>query len=339
MHDAFLSHPCVPKLSTSDVKASIIALQITLFPNKGFSIGCTTHHAVLDGKSSILFMKAWAHICKHNSCLLPTELIPFLDRTVVQDPEGIDIEYSNNWSSINQASGDSNARSLKPFPSREAPPTSVRATFKFSREDIKKLRERILSQLDKVSDKKDTEAIHLSSFAITLSYALACLVKARGLKSDDTIMFGIAADCRARLDPPIPTNYFGNCVFLHVAVLAGSAMQDDGIVFVAQKVSEVIKRIEKAALEGAKEKVKKVMAIEPAVIPVGVAGSARFEVYGVDFGWGRPKNVEVTSIDRTGAISMAESKGESGGVEIGLVLKKEVMEIFENLFVSGLKHV
>jgi hypothetical protein len=36
---------------------------------------------------------------------------------------------------------------------------------------------------------------------------------------------------------------------------------------------------------------------------------------------------------------MAESKGESGGVEIGLVLKKEVMEIFENLFVSGLKHV
>ncbi|KAL3612796.1 hypothetical protein D5086_003816 [Populus alba] len=234
MHDAFLSHPCVPKLSTSDVKASIIALQITLFPNKGFSIGCTTHHAVLDGKSSILFMKAWAHICKHNS---------------------------------------------------------------------------------------------------------SCLVKARGLKSDDTIMFGIAADCRARLDPPIPTNYFGNCVFLHVAVLAGSAMQDDGIVFVAQKVSEVIKRIEKAALEGAKEKVKKVMAIEPAVIPVGVAGSARFEVYGVDFGWGRPKNVEVTSIDRTGAISMAESKGESGGVEIGLVLKKEVMEIFENLFVSGLKHV
>jgi hypothetical protein len=81
------------------------------------------------------------------------------------------------------------------------------------------------------------------------------------------------------------------------------------------------------------------MAIEPAAISVGVAGSARFEVYGVDFGWGRPKNVEVTSIDRTGAVSMAESKGESGGVEIGLVLKKEVMEIFENLFVSGLKHV
>lgn len=341
MHDAFLSHPYVPKLSTSDVKVSTIALQITLFPNKGFSIGCTTHHAVLDGKSSILFMKAWAHICKHNSCLLPTELIPFFDRTVVQDPEGIDIEYLNNWSSINQAGGgsDSNARSLKPFPSKEVPPNSVRATFKFSREDLKKLRERILSQLDKVSDKKDTEAIHLSSFAITLSYALVCLVKARGLKSDEKIKFGIAADCRARVDPPIPTNYFGNCVLLYVAVLAGSAMQDDGFVFVAQKISEVIKGIEKAALEGAKEKVKKLMAIEPAAIPVGVAGSARFEVYGVDFGWGRPKNVEVTSIDRTGAISMAESKCESGGVEIGLVLKKEVMEKFENLFVSGLKHV
>ncbi|KAF9667110.1 hypothetical protein SADUNF_Sadunf16G0298900 [Salix dunnii] len=342
MHDALMSRPYVPGLSASDVKVPVLALQITLFPNKGFSIGCTAHHAALDGKSSILFMKAWAHICKHSSCLLPDELIPFFDRTVVQDPEGIDIEYLNNWSSMNQADGgsDSNARCLKPFPPKEVEPNLVRATFKFSREDIKKLRERILSQLDKVSDKKDAEAIRLSSFAITLSYALVCLVKARGLKSDEKMMFGFAADCRARLDPPIPTNYLGNCVSLLVAALiAGPVMQDDGIVYVARKVSELIKGIEKKALEGAKDKVKKLMATELDAIPVGVAGSARFEVYGVDFGWGRPKNVEVTSIDRTGAISMAESKAESGGVEIGLVLKKEEMGVFKNSFVNGLKHV
>ncbi|KAJ6752411.1 hypothetical protein OIU85_002805 [Salix viminalis] len=298
MHDAIVSYPYVPRLSASDEKVPVLALQITLFPNKGFSIGCAAHQVALDGKSSILFMKAWAHLCKNSPYLLPAELIPFFDRTVVQDPKGIDIEYLNNWSSMNQADGgsDSKARCMEPFPPKKVEPNSARATFTFSREDMKKSRERILSQLDKVSDKNDAEPIHLSSFAITLSYALACLVKARGLKGDEKMMFGIAGDCRARLDPPIPTNYFGNCVSLHTgALMAGSVMQDDGIIYVARKDA----------------------------IPVGVAGSARFDVYGVDFEWGEgAKNVEVTSIDRTGAISMAESKAESGGVEIGLVLKK-----------------
>ncbi|KAJ6753396.1 5-AROMATIC ACYLTRANSFERASE putative-RELATED [Salix purpurea] len=315
-------------------KVPVLALQITLFPNKGFSIGCAAHHAALDGKSSILFMKAWAHLCKHSSCLLPAELIPVFDRTAFQDPEGIDIEC------LNQADGgsDSNARSLKPFPPKEVEPNSVRATFNFSQEDIKKLRERIFSQLD---DKKDAEPIHLSSFATTFSYALVCLVKARGLKSDEKVMFGFGADCRARLDPPIPTNYSGNCISFHTGVLiAGSVMQDDGILFVARKVSEKIKGIEKTTLEVEKDKMKKLMmTTDLDAMPVRVSGSNRFEVYGVDFGWGRPKNVEVTSIDRSGAISMAESKAESGGVEIGLVLKKDVMGIFKNLFVNGLKHV
>ncbi|KAF9667123.1 hypothetical protein SADUNF_Sadunf16G0300300 [Salix dunnii] len=342
MHDAIMSHPYVPRLSASDVKVPVLALQITLFPNKGFSIGCATHHAALDGKSSNLFMKAWAHLCKHSPCLLPDELIPFFDRTGFQDAEGTDIQCLNSRSSMNQADGgsDSNARSVKPFPPKEVEPNSARATFNFSREDIKKLRERILSQLDKVSDKKEAEPIHLSSFAITFSYALVCLVKARGLKSEEKMMFGFAADCRARLDPPIPTNYSGNCIsFCADVLIAGSVMQDDGILFVARKVSELIKGIEKTTLEVEKDKVEKFMATDLEAILVTVAGSARFEVYGVDFGWGRPKNVEVTSIDRTGAISMAESKAESGGVEIGLVLKREEMRIFKNLFVNGLKHV
>ncbi|KAF9667108.1 hypothetical protein SADUNF_Sadunf16G0298700 [Salix dunnii] len=296
MHDALMSRPCVPRLPAFDVKVPVLALQITSFPNKGFSIGCADHHAALDGKSSILFMKAWAHLCKHSSSLLPDELIPFFDRTVFQDPEGTGIECLHSRSSMNQADGgsDSNARSLKPFPPKDFEPNSVRARFSFSREDIKKLRDTILSQLDKVSDRKDAEPIHLSCFAITLSYALVCLVKARGLKSDEKMKFGIAADCRARLDPPIPTNYSGNCISLHADdLMAGSVMQDDGILYVARKVSELIKGAQKGALEGEKGRVKKLMmTTDPDALPVGVAGSARFEVYGVDFGWGRPKNVE-----------------------------------------------
>ncbi|KAJ0098606.1 hypothetical protein Patl1_21766 [Pistacia atlantica] len=69
----------IPQLLTSDDKASSMALQITLFPNQGFCIGITTHHAIVDGSTAITFMKSWANLCtkldKQDASLLP-ELTP-----------------------------------------------------------------------------------------------------------------------------------------------------------------------------------------------------------------------------------------------------------------------
>ncbi|CAL9018588.1 unnamed protein product [Prunus brigantina] len=59
-------HSLVPQLTTSHEKAAAVAFQVTIFPNgNGFSIGTSMHHAILDGKSSTMFVKSWAHICKH----------------------------------------------------------------------------------------------------------------------------------------------------------------------------------------------------------------------------------------------------------------------------------
>jgi hypothetical protein len=70
---------------------------------------------------------------------------------------------------------------------------------------------------------------------------------------------------------------------------------------------------------------------------VGIAGSPRFELYNTDFGWGRPRKVEMISIDRTGAICLSDSRDGGGGIEIGLVLKKQEMEVFASLFSRGLE--
>ncbi|MED6149851.1 hypothetical protein PIB30_066573 [Stylosanthes scabra] len=48
-------HHLVPELTVSDDQATVLALQVTLFPTHGFSIGVTSHHAVLDGKTSTSF--------------------------------------------------------------------------------------------------------------------------------------------------------------------------------------------------------------------------------------------------------------------------------------------
>ncbi|KAJ6290430.1 hypothetical protein OIU78_026211 [Salix suchowensis] len=298
VREALASRLCIPELPVTDSKASVIALKITLFPNQGFCIGISSHHAIMDGKSSTMFIKAWAHMCK--------------------------LKYK--W-----PGSDPNPRSLKLLPALAVLSSPVRATFELSGEDIRKLRARVSAQ---------AKPAHLSNFVLVFAHASVCIVKSKGLESDRMVLMGFAADCRARLDPPIHENYFGNCVKLcawHTE--AGSLSEENGYLRAVERLSEFIRGLEKGVLDGSKTMLARYMTTAAArEFVIGVAGSTRFQVYGTDFGWGKPEKVETTSIDRTGAISMAESKDGNGGVEIGLVLEKNEMEKFTSLFVDGLKN-
>ncbi|EEF34762.1 malonyl-CoA:anthocyanidin 5-O-glucoside-6''-O-malonyltransferase [Ricinus communis] len=340
----------VPELPVSDSKAATIAFQITLFPNQGFAIGVSSHHAIFDGKSVTMFMKAWAYICKQSQendkipCVLPEELTPFLDRTVVRDPYGLDMIYLNNWSEAKLPGlNANNHRSLKLYQAKEFVANSVRATFKLNLEDIKKLKQKIVSQLN---DPDYIKSMHLSRFVVSYAYILLCIVKARKPEKGTMVIFVVISDCRSRLDPPIPASYFGNCVNGYpIFTQAEPILSENGLAFVAKKLSERIKGLEKEAVisEGLKNNLAgyiKAMERESSVgeaIAVGVAGSPKFEVYGTDFGWGKPDKVEISSLGN-GSMSMAESRDGNGGFEIGMVLRNhDEMEMFDSIFVDGLK--
>ncbi|KAE8721234.1 putative HXXXD-type acyl-transferase family protein [Hibiscus syriacus] len=77
--EALELHPLMSQMITSDDSASILSIQITLFPDKGFSIGITAHHIFLDGKTRTMFMKTWTYLCRQGTeqnSELPPELIP-----------------------------------------------------------------------------------------------------------------------------------------------------------------------------------------------------------------------------------------------------------------------
>ncbi|XP_052176427.1 LOW QUALITY PROTEIN: phenolic glucoside malonyltransferase 2-like [Diospyros lotus] len=42
-------HSHLPELPSSHSRVPVLALQVTLFPNSGFSVGYSAHHAVVDG--------------------------------------------------------------------------------------------------------------------------------------------------------------------------------------------------------------------------------------------------------------------------------------------------
>ncbi|KAF3579399.1 hypothetical protein DY000_02034412 [Brassica cretica] len=271
--------PLVPELPVSSDSSPILTLQITLFPNQGFCIGTRIHHAAVDGKTLVKFLKSWAHICKYGTILQDLDSPMLLDRTVINLPS----ELPNLSIDV---------RTLKLPPVKEIEEDVVRFTFELTHENVKKLMERA--------------------------------------KSEST---------RDRLDPPVPASYFGNCV-LPVNFLGYKAktfLGEEGFVNGVEIVNDAVRDLSSRGAESIwelyEEGLKK---IEPGMQKLSVGGSTRFGIYGTDFGWGRP--VHTVNVSNSGNLlySMSESRDETGGVEIGMCLKKCEMDVFVTEFQNGL---
>ncbi|CAN7025710.1 hypothetical protein BRARA_F03076 [Brassica rapa] len=320
----------VPEFPVACDSPSVLALQVTLFPNQGFCIGVAAHHSVMDGKTVVRFIKSWAHLCNHETMSLPESLTPFLDRTVINVPASLDAKILEILLYFSEEKED--VRSLKLPPMEKISPEVVRITLELTPENIEKLRER--------AKKESTRSqLHLSMFVVANAYLWTCLVKTRGGEVDRPVRFMYAADFRNRLDQPVPETYFGNCVFPLgcYGYKAGGFMGEDGFVNSVEIISDSVKGIASNNIEALCELyVDGTKRVKPGTQSGSVAGSNRFGLYTADFGWGKPVNSEIVSIDRNEAFSMSERRDGPGGVEIGLCLKKCEMNLFISLFKNGL---
>ncbi|CAL1399908.1 unnamed protein product [Linum trigynum] len=331
IRSADLSRPFVPVLPSTDSSAAVVALQITLFPGQGFCVGMTCHHAVLDGKSASLFFKAWAHSSKFPTAALPQELTPFLDRSfVVHDPDDMGRAYLD----CRAQPGNPDRRSLK-LPRFTFAPELVRATFLLSRERLQTLRQRAM--MTKTTTSSSRKMTRLSSFVLTFAHSIVCIVKAKRLSAEGVVHVGFMADARGRLRPSLPANYLGNCLIGKSALMEVKPLLEEeeeeggGMGFAVERISGMIDELEEeggrrlteipSTFDGKMEASRGVF--------IGVAGSPRFGLYEADFGWGKPKHVEVTS---AASISMAECRDGSNGIEVGLALIADQMDFFSSSF-------
>ncbi|KAL5582140.1 hypothetical protein UlMin_014582 [Ulmus minor] len=321
LREAATFQSLIPDLAVSEERAAVSTLQITLFPNCGFCIGVSTHHAVLDGRSSTSFVKSWAQVCKLAS--FPEELKPLFDRSLIKYPTELDEIYTNQ-----QLNGGPCSRSLLPF-KMELPPDIVRGTFDLTRSNIQQLRQYLVNK---------NNTFHISSFSLTCAYAWVCLVKAEELSEKKAFLI-IGADCRSRFDPPIPSAYFGNCIR---GVVAAAETKDllgkEGFVVALSAISEAIKELENGVLDGVENSSSSISSSWNQGKLYSIGGSPRFEVYSSDFGWGRPVKVQMVSIDKTGAIGLADSRDGNSGIQLELASKKHHMETFTSLFAEGIKN-
>ncbi|KAF5183390.1 malonyl-coenzyme:anthocyanin 5-O-glucoside-6'''-O-malonyltransferase-like [Thalictrum thalictroides] len=329
-------YPLVPQLcNTASSKVfPLLALQVTSFPNKGICIGITLDHVVADGRTFHHFIKSWASTSRlegKNSTM--SESLPCYNRSVVKDPNGMDMVFLNHYKKLNITKESFNI-TKDPM----APMDKVLATFVLSHANIKRIKQWILIRLDDGKERKPP--FHLSTFVLTCAYVWVCSIKARwgdvvGSGSEDPIeYFLFPMDCRARLEPVLPNTYFGNCLKSCLIKTKRSDLAGEtGIAIAAELIAKVIQK--KVEEDGILKDMETLFSSDFSSAPdriLSVAGSTKLYIYKTDFGWGNPKKSEVISIANTGAILLSECPSEIGAVEVGLVRNKSEMEKFASFF-------
>jgi Transferase family len=311
----------IPELPKSDKLQPLFSVQVTVFPEQGVAIGIAIHHALCDGMSSMQFMQEWAAACRSQTQTSSDG--PIIDRTLVSDPSDL---YSNFHHGMLEFKKAMSSMSVP------APPVELMlATFTLSQERIQKLKQLVLNDA-----KERNVSFRCSTLVVAVAYMVVGYVQAKGFDKIGKFCFGLPADYRARIQPSLPAEYFGNCVwFIKAKMEVSDLIRDNGVALAAEAIGKEIERL-RDGLKGAENWIESLKSISG--IPVlGAAGSPKFKVYSVDFGWGKPEKVEIVSATKAGSMSLAESRDEPGGVEIGLALPRREMDFFSKYFENGLK--
>ncbi|KAJ3678617.1 hypothetical protein LUZ60_002420 [Juncus effusus] len=302
----------------------VMAIKATVFANYGLVIGITVHHSSCDGSGSTNFMRAWASICRtNNATSVPTVIV---DRSIIPDPDG------SLYSTIFNDFCNVNIKNLKlGDPNDEM----FLSTFKLKEEHIKLLKEVIFREAT-----KRNITVRSSTIVITYAFVWIGYIKAKShIAKNKESTCSFAVDHRKWFQPAIPDTYLGNCIGLcFIQANTEDLLGKEGFFVACEAMSKAFDEVKKEGINDIKDWMKKARE-KMSKTTLSAAGSPRFRVYDVDFGWGKPIKVEITSISRSGAMSVAESGEEPGGVEVGLCFTNHEMEVFKMYFEESLQHI
>ncbi|CAO2183236.1 unnamed protein product [Urochloa humidicola] len=299
----------------------VLALQATLLSaRRGLAIGITVHHAACDGSGSTHFLHTWAAACSAAAAEARPPP-PVIDRTFLPDPRGL-------YDIFAQALPSSDDMEFV-----KMSPDQLLATFTLSADDLRRVKDAVAGE----AARRGVAPPRCSSLVATFGFVWSCYRRAKGSSGSGEgatamsyLIFPV--DHRSRTKPPLPDKYLGNCVGPAVATAPEGELAAAGAVgiftacaAVASAIDEAVRGFGTSSMDAWVERILEAGAAGT----LSVAGSPRFRVYELDFGFGRPAKVEIVSVARTGAVAVAESRSGAGGMEVGLSLQPDGMGRFQ----------
>ncbi|KZV39743.1 hypothetical protein F511_08205 [Dorcoceras hygrometricum] len=281
----------------------LLTVQVTELED-GCFIGCTLNHGVVDGTSFWHFFNSWAEISRGFQS--PSKH-PILERWF---PEDVDIPIQIPFS---------DEKLLEEF----IPPQTEERFFRFSREKVTELKERANS---------DHSCNNISSFQAVLAHLWQSITRCR---NDDrrNIRLIIPVGRRRRLSPPLPEGYFGNAVKAVSITTAAPQLLSCGLGWAASQINEALA----SQTDEETRNWYRYWVNSPTILTKGailsdcliVSSSPRFNVYGNDFGWGKPAAVRTGSGNKTDGKITFFPGPEPGSMDVEICLLEETLNVMD----------
>eukprot|EP00249_Psilotum_nudum_P021815 c28262_g1_i2 orf=590-1462(+) len=271
------------------------------------------NHILADGQSAWHFMKSWAELCKGKDFIT---IDPIWDRSIIEEDDPTMDQYS-----------------LKRITSSHLPYTYDSAlqeiVIHFSVKAVAKVKQ------EANSNREDGKTV--SSYQALCAYLWKLITLARNLAPEETTGFNVVADCRRRLEPPVPSAYFGNAVRILTATSTAKDLEERDLSYAANLLKSAIDECTAETIRSHIHRLKENgYSWEWRANDVSVSSSVHFPVFENDFGWGKPVAGRSGFSNKTdGKITWFPGSEGGGSADAEITLNPTDMQRFQKLVTSS----
>ncbi|XP_057805163.1 uncharacterized acetyltransferase At3g50280-like [Salvia miltiorrhiza] len=282
------------------VSNPLIGVQVTELAD-GLFIACTANHAAIDGVSFWHFLNSWSEITRGCTTISKRPVFErLLPTTVDGGPIRLPPLEKNLWRSF-------------------ARPPLLERVFHFSKESVAKLKA-------KANGEAGTNRI--SSLQALSAHLWRSSMRCRQGTGGGEAGFMMSVSARARI--PLPDGYFGNAAYGARTAISEAELLQKGLGNTALKINEFVASHTKECVE----KFVSDWAENPKLHGKGgysffISSSPRHNVYGNDFGWGKPIAVRRGNGQKVDGMVTVYPAAEAGGIDAEVFLAPEVMRAME----------
>ncbi|KAM0939510.1 putative shikimate O-hydroxycinnamoyltransferase [Dioscorea sansibarensis] len=212
------------------------------------------------------------------------------------------------------------------FLDRFSPPPLREKMFHFTSEAIAKL---------KAKANKESGTNNISSYQSISALIWRCISRARRLPADKLTTCRVSIQNRARLQPPLSPNYFGNSINVLCMTATAGELLGNGIGWAAWKIHEAVVAHKDDVIRGTVRNwmelpvFYKLSLVDEST--VAISSSPRFDMYGCEFGWGKAVALRSGSANKVDGKVMYYPGWEGGGsIDLEVCLLPEFMTALES---------
>ncbi|KAK8564254.1 hypothetical protein V6N13_005510 [Hibiscus sabdariffa] len=289
------------------ISQPLLGVQVTKLAD-GVFVGCTINHSVVDGASFWHFINSWSEISRGSTHLSKP---PIFHRSFFDNK----IEYPIRI-----------ARSLveKLQQDQFIPPPLLERVFHFSKQNIEKL---------KAKANAEVRGNKISSLQALLSHLWQSIIRNKELNPGEAMSFYLTMGARPRLHD-VPDRYFGNAAKAEIITMKAKELQEQGIEDIALAMNKLVhahtEELFKRDLESWIASPKFTSMGMMSTKFTGTSSSPRFDMYGNDFGWGKPISVRSGSSNKSDGKLTVFCGVEEGSIDVEACLSGETLEAMAN---------